>query len=245
MNIIFSLVLRSQKREKRKTWIEVSGIAFVSMLLTMASVFLSSSLNQFQKEEIAVEDMRILLTASFAFMAAILAVLLIFMYSILSISLNEKSRYLGLLASIGATPFQRGKFIFLEMLLLGGIGILSGVGIGILCSYLVIPFPIVISDKVLGISIVLECIVILLAGILPLYDSGKRNIIELLLNKTERKSAKRSVKIPKWIYKRFGIACYFAVKNKGYPKSGRVRVSETLCSEQSGTSPYGDECCIR
>lgn len=231
MNIIFSLVLRSQKREKRKTWIEVSGIAFVSMLLTMASVFLSSSLNQFQKEEIAVEDMRILLTASFAFMAAILAVLLIFMYSILSISLNEKSRYLGLLASIGATPFQRGKFIFLEMLLLGGIGILSGVGIGILCSYLVIPFPIVISDKVLGISIVLECIVILLAAILPLYDSGKRNIIELLLNKTERKSAKRSVKIPKWIYKRFGIACYFAVKNLVFYKRRYLLIGCSLiCS---------------
>lgn len=213
MDIIFSLTLRYLKQNKKKTISVISGIVVASMLLTMTSLYMSSYLEKLETLEVLANELAPLMKVSFVVMAVILSVLVIFIYNMLNISAKNKARYLGMLATVGATPFQRSKMILLEAILVGLIGIPIGITFGFLLSFTIFPFPIIISRKMLLTASLCEFVIILLSGVIPAWQSGKCNIIELIQNKTEKRKFKHPVQLPKWILTRFGAESHFAVKN--------------------------------
>ena len=72
--------------------------------------------------------------------AVILAVIIFasvaLIYNAFGMSLSERTRYLGMLASVGATKAQKSSSVYFEGFLLGLVGIPVGIGAGILGIYI-------------------------------------------------------------------------------------------------------------
>lgn len=74
-------------------------------------------------------------------MVAIILAVIIFasvalIYNAFGMSLSERTRYLGMLASVGATKAQKSSSVYFEGFLLGLVGIPVGIGAGILGIYI-------------------------------------------------------------------------------------------------------------
>lgn len=213
MDIILMLTIRHLKQNKKRTLSAAAGICAASVLLTLSAVFITSFLHRLESDDFMTEDIAPLLSAAAVMAAVILAVLVIFLYNMLSISARDKIRYLGMLGSVGATPFQRGKTALLEAVILGILGVPAGICIGSLLSFVVFPFPVIMSWKSLLIIFLSECLTILLTGLLQAVQSGRGTVIELIQNKTDKRNYKKPAVLPGWIMSKFGAESSFAVKN--------------------------------
>lgn len=145
-----------------------------------------------------------------------------------SISISEKIKQYGMLASIGATSRQIKKNVYYESFILGLTGIPLGIIAGLSASYLLI----IISNTLLngiitdGFKIVFafNIYAILIAnfiGFLTLYLSAyssahkaaKITPIESIINSSDIKIKANKIKSPKYIKKLFGIGGDISYKN--------------------------------
>lgn len=213
MDIIFSLTLRYFKQNKKRTCSILLGIITATILLVASSLYMTSYLKKLSRLEVSSDEIKPIFTAAFVIMAVLLSILVLFIYNILSLSAKQKTRYLGMLATVGATPFQRSRLIVLEACFYGLAGIPAGMLLGVILAITVFPFPVTVSWKMLLTVFLCEFSAILLSGVIPAYLSGRRSVMSLIQNKTGKQNFRHPVRIPKWILSRFGITAHFAVKN--------------------------------
>lgn len=183
--------------------------------------------------------------AIFTFVAIIIIVILIgsvaFIYNAFAISLADRSKYLGLLACVGATKKQKRYSVLLEGAVLGAIsiplGLLAGFGgIGVtlrlLSEYLMkltdstTDFHLVITPATVIASVLLGVITIIISLWKPARKASKTSAIEAVRQSNDIKVTKKQVKTSRLTKKLFGFEGDLAMKNIKRNK-GRYRITVT------------------
>ncbi|MFI3324812.1 MAG: FtsX-like permease family protein [Clostridia bacterium] len=145
-----------------------------------------------------------------------------------AISITEKIRQYGMLASVGATPKQIKKNVLFEGFILGLIGIPFGILSGVLAAVVLMK----ITNTLLSASVSFESLMQLhispiyiigatLLAVLTIYLSSvssairasKISEIDAIRSTNDIKIKAKSLKTPKYITKFFGIGGTFAYKN--------------------------------
>lgn len=213
MDIILTLTIRQLKYNRKRTVSAVTGIGAATIFLCIVSAFIRSMLKELENlDGITAEELLPIMGAASVIIAVVMAVLVIFIYNILAVSSRERARYLGMLGSVGATPFQRGKMVILEAVILGGTGIIPAMIAGNLAAGIIFSFGAVSWKWNLAV-LLCEYLAVFLASLIPAWQSARGNIIELVQNKTDRRNLKHPVIVPKWLAPKWGIEVHFAVKN--------------------------------
>ena len=168
-------------------------------------------------------------------------------YNSFSISLAERSRYLGMLSSVGATRRQKRNSVFFEGLLLGvvsiPVGILCGIsGIGIALA-LIRPLLASLSDSNIAlqlsvswlsvvVSFVFSALTILLSALLPAHHASRIPPIDAIRQTSELRLTRRNVRTAGLTRRIFGLEGDLALKNlkrnKGRYRSTIVSLSVSL-----------------
>lgn len=168
----------------------------------------------------------------FPLSAIIMAVIMIgsvsLIYNAFAISVSERSRHLGMLASVGATKRQKRNSVFFEGVIIGlisiPIGIICGlVGIGITFQFInsMIQGALGITEKltvtVTPFSLLIACAVsmmtIFISTYLPAIKASKISAIDAIRQTTDVKLTGKAVKTSKFIRKLFGIEAEIGLKN--------------------------------
>ena len=158
-----------------------------------------------------------------------------------NISITEKTKQYGMLASIGATSKQIKKNVLYEGFILGIIGIPIGILCGILAVFILCQIVnILMPDFIQGVkfvfsvpllpillSVVLAGLTIYLSVISAARRSSKISPIEAIRNNNEIKINHKKLKTPKIIGKLFGIGGEIAYKNL---KRSRKKYRTTVIS---------------
>ena len=158
-----------------------------------------------------------------------------------NISITEKTKQYGMLASIGATSKQIKKNVLYEGFILGLIGIPIGILCGILADFILchvvnILIPDFIEDTKFIFSVpilpillsaVLAIVTIYLSVISAARKSSKISPIEAIRNNNEIKINPKKLKTPKIIDKLFGVGGVVAYKNL---KRSRKKYRTTVIS---------------
>ena len=157
------------------------------------------------------------------------------------ISITEKTRQYGMLASIGATKKQIKKNVLYEAFILGLIGIPIGILCGIFASYILV----IVSNYLLNVSlndlklifslswiaivfsIILGIITIYLCAIKSARKASKITPINAIRNSDDIKIKSKKLKTPKWIKKVFKIGGEISYKNL---KRNRKKYRTTVIS---------------
>lgn len=178
-------------------------------------------------------------------MAVIMVGSILVIYNSFAISVSERKRQFGMLASIGATKKQIKKSVICEGAILGAIGIpigiLSGIGgIGItlnVVNSLLKPMiteeavnwslHLVVSWQAILIAVVLIALTIYLSVVIPAKRASKISPIEAIRGNKEIKIKPKKLKTPKFINKIFGIQGEMALKNL---KRSRKKYRTTVIS---------------
>ena len=162
-----------------------------------------------------------------------------------AISITEKMKQYGMLASIGATPKQIRKNVFYEALILSVIGIPLGILCGILAVFIILKVVgILLKDSLNGIEFVFSvpCVIILIAILLSaitVFLSAKKSAkraakvspIEAIRSNGDIKIKSKKIKSPKLIKKIFGVGGDIAYKNlKRNKKKYRTTVISIVVS---------------
>ncbi len=162
-----------------------------------------------------------------------------------SISVSEKTKQYGMLASIGATTKQIRKSVLFEGFIIGIIGVPLGIICGItaililiqLLNYLLadmlngINFVYSIPMSVIGITILLSTVTIYLSCLLPAIRAAKISPIEAIRGNNDVKIKPKKVKTSKLAKKIFGIGGTIASKNlKRSKKKYRTTVISLVVS---------------
>lgn len=150
-------------------------------------------------------------------------------YNAFSISVSERTKQFGLLASVGATKKQLRKSVSCEALLLGGIGIplglLSGVtGIGItlylmgdlfISNFTVsqVPLSLHVSPLALVVSALIALATVLISSYIPAKRASKVSPIEAIRQTQEVSVNEKQVRTPAWLRKILGLEGMLAGKN--------------------------------
>lgn len=161
------------------------------------------------------------------------------------ISVTERIRQFGMLASVGATRRQIKKSIYYEGFLLGLIGIPIGVGGGILAAYILMRFSnyslhsltqidilFVISWWAVLVSILLAIITIYFSASASARRASKIAPIVAIRNQTEIKVKSGKLRAPGFISKLFGMGGTIAYKNmkRNKRKYRTTVVSIVICT---------------
>lgn len=128
-------------------------------------------------------------------------------------SAADKIRHLGILGSIGATPFQRGKLEFYEAVILSILGLPTGLIFGIMISYRVFSFSVEISWGILLGVLAFEMLVVIITGLIHTFFSVRGNLLQLILNRTEKRDLKGACCLPKGLQRVLSPEIQLAVKN--------------------------------
>lgn len=181
--------------------------------------------------------------AIFTFAAILFIIIIVgsvaFIYNAFAISLADRSKYLGLLACVGATKKQKRFSVLLEGALLGAVsiplGLLAGFGgIGVTLRLLSIyiqdftdsttDFYLVINPATVIISVLLGVITIIISLWKPARNASKTSAIEAVRSSNEIKVTKKQVKTSRLTKKLFGFEGDLAMKNIKRNK-GRYRIT--------------------
>ena len=163
-----------------------------------------------------------------------------------AISITEKMKQYGMLASIGATKKQIKKNVLFEGFILGLIGIPIGILCGMLATYILLKITtLLLGTELLGglklifsmpieaiiISILLGGITIFLSSITSARRAAKISPIEAIRSNEDIKIKSKKLKTPKIIKKVFGIGGEIAYKNlKRNKKKYRTTVISLVVS---------------
>lgn len=160
------------------------------------------------------------------------------------ISITEKTKQYGMLASIGATPKQIRRNVYYEAMILGGIGIPLGVLLGLLaCMILVQVLSAMIKQisdvtilfatswQVLVIAVLFSVVMICLSAARPALRASRVSPIVALRGNKDIKLTAKTIRTPRWISALFGISGKIAYKNrKRNKKKYRVVVISIMVS---------------
>lgn len=185
-------------------------------------------------------------TTLYSLMAIIMAVIILgsvaLIYNAFAISVSERARHLGMLASVGATKKQKRNSVFFEGAIIGAfsipIGILAGLaGIGVTFAYIntIIEEALGITEKfelvVTPASIIVTCFIailtIFISTYIPAQRASKISAIDAIRQSHDIKLSGKTVKTSKLVRKIFGIEAEIGLKNT---KRNRKRYLATLLS---------------
>ena len=143
------------------------------------------------------------------------------------ISITEKTKQYGMLASIGATPKQIRRNVYYEAAILGGIGIPFGVLLGLLaCMILVQILTVLIKEiaafsiifatswQVIVIAVLFSIVMIFLSAIRPAIRASRTAPIVALRGNKDIKLTAKKIRTPKWVVALFGVSGKIAYKNR-------------------------------
>ena len=176
--------------------------------------------------------------------ALIMAGSVSFIYNSFSISISQRTKYFGLLSSMGATSQQIRRSVFFEAFVLAAIGIpvgvLSGIaGIGITLHLLRDLFASIITlgahiSMTLSVStlsviaaVALAIVTIIISAYIPAWRSSKISPIDAIRQTIDIKLTTRQVRTWKLVRKLFGMEGDLALKNL---KRSRKRYRSTVIS---------------
>lgn len=193
------------------------------------------------------------LTTIAGFSTIILVIIIIasvmLIYNAFGISISERSHYLGMLASVGATRTQKRNSVYFEGFVLGLIGIPLGFGAGILGMYitfqalqpliensglntsdsatLVLDFPWWILLVIAAVS----AVTIAISAFVPAKRASKTTPIDSLRQNTDIKVKAKHLRSPRIVRTIFGYEGELAYKNmKRNGKKSRVITSSLVLS---------------
>lgn len=158
-----------------------------------------------------------------------------------AISLSERSQYLGMLSSIGATKRQKRQSVFFEGFILGAVSIPLGVlfgalglGITFVCINPMfenlnggVPLKLVVSPYAVGVSIFCSALAILFSSISPALRSSRISPIDAIRQSHDICLTARAVKTSRLTRALFGVEGEIALKNM---KRNRRRYRSTIFS---------------
>lgn len=170
-----------------------------------------------------------------------------------AISINQKTKQYGMLASIGATPRQIRKNVFFEAAFMGVIDIVAGIGGGLSASYILVvlsnkmlidtfEMSIVYAPSLLGVllSIVLAIVTIVLSALVPAIRASRMSPIMAINHSEDIKIKSKSLKTPKLIGKVWGEGGVLAYKNmKRNKRKYRVITISIALSVSTFIALYG------
>lgn len=207
-----------------------------------------------------------LLTAFYSLMGVVLAVILIGAVSLarnaFSISLAERTRMLGMLASVGATRAQKRQSVLFEALLLGLAGIPLGLAAG--CAGMAVTLPLVSTQvqelfrfhvplylsvrplPLLG-AAALAALALLVSALQPAFRASRVSPIDAIRGAGEVRLRPRDLRIGGITRRLFGFTGALALKNCKRSR-GRYRsivfslaLSVVMLLAASGLSYYVDQ----
>lgn len=155
-----------------------------------------------------------------------------------AISITEKMKQYGMLASVGATPRQIQKNVFYEAFILGVLGIPLGLASGVFATWTVVEIINRFLSEALQIRLVfrtswlaiaagaaLAVITIFLSAVRPAKRAARVSPIAAMNGNEDVKIQGGEVKSPFWVKKLFGMGGMIAYKNmKRNKKKYRVSV---------------------
>ena len=172
------------------------------------------------------------MTTLYMLVAVIIAIIVIgsvsLIYNAFAISLSERSRYLGMLSSVGATKAQKRSSVFFEGAVLGAIAIPIGmvcglVGIGITFHFispmmqqsfsLQVPLRLAVSVPSLLMAVVISALTIFISAWLPAHRASRITAIEAIRQTGDIKLKQRTVRTSPFTRKIFGFTAELGLKN--------------------------------
>lgn len=191
-------------------------------------------------------------------MAAVVMVIIIITSAVcisnsFAISINQKTKQYGMLASIGATPRQIRKNVFFEAAFMGVIGIVAGIGGGLSASYILVvlsnkmlidtfEMSIVYAPSLLGVllSIVLAIVTIVLSALVPAIRASRMSPIMAINHSEDIKIKSKSLRTPELVSKVWGEGGVIAYKNmKRNKRKYRVITISIALSVMTFIALYG------
>lgn len=173
------------------------------------------------------QDLMFILVAVIVLIIIVASVSLI--YNAFQISVSERLRHLGLLSSAGATRRQKRFHVYFEGLIVGLIGIPTGILCGILgisATFKVIESALIsvadwkemklhvnISFTAIAITVVLSALTIFISVLIPALRASRITPIDAIRQSKEIKMTPRSVRTPRFLRKIFGFEGELALKN--------------------------------
>lgn len=151
-------------------------------------------------------------------------------YNSFALSVGEQIKYLGMLSSVGATRKQKKKTLYFEGAILGGIGIILGIVLGLLTTFISqsamnakivsimegyndnIKYSTHISWWVLCLIVILGALTVFVSIISPVQKAARITAIEAIRESSEIKQ-KGKIRTPFIITKLFGFEGDIAFKN--------------------------------
>lgn len=172
-------------------------------------------------------------------------------YNAFGMSLSERVRYLGMLASVGATKSQKRKSVYFEGAILGAIGIPVGILAGILgisITLKLVGHKIISTGMIAGVNdsnmqmktvvpawaiigiILVSIFTIFISAFIPARKASKITPIDAIRQRQEIKVKPKKLKAPKYIKKIFEYEGELAYKNlkRNGKKSRLITVSIAL-----------------
>lgn len=182
----------------------------------------------------------------YGFVAIIMTVIVIgsvaLIYNAFAISVSERSRYLGMLASVGATKRQKRNSVFFEGLIIGAIsipiGILAGIA-GIAVTFLFInpfvenalnvteKFEVVLTPLTLLVTVLISVMTIFISCYLPARRASKISAIDAIRQTQDVRLTSKNVKTSPFVRRIFGLEAEIGLKNT---KRNRKRYLATVFS---------------
>lgn len=151
-------------------------------------------------------------------------------YNSFALSVGEQIKYLGMLSSVGATRKQKKKTLYFEGAILGGIGIILGIVLGLLATFISqsamnakivsimegynnnIKYSTHISLWVLCLIVILAALTVFVSIISPVQKAARITAIDAI-RKTDEIKRKGKIRTPFIITKLFGFEGDIAFKN--------------------------------
>ncbi|OBZ09049.1 cell division protein FtsX [Bacillus sp. FJAT-27264] len=149
-------------------------------------------------------------------------------YNAFAISVSERSRHLGMLASVGATKRQKRNAVFFEGVVIGAIsiplGILCGLaGMGIIFWFMnamiqgalwtTEKLTLIVTPLTLLIICVVSILTIFISTYFPAIKASKVSAMDAIRQTSDLKLTVKAVKTSKFIRKLFGIEAEIGLKN--------------------------------
>lgn len=184
----------------------------------------------------------------------IIAFSVVLIYNAFGMSLAERVKYLGMLASVGATRIQKRFSVFYEGFILGIVGIPIGIAAGLLGIFVTLKFvgrrlitsgmfpaiestariseiPLVVPAWLLPAIILVSALTIYIAALVPARKASKIMPIDAIRQTNEIKVNGGNFKVPKIVRKVFGYEGELAYKNlKRNGRKGRVIIFSIIVS---------------
>lgn len=152
---------------------------------------------------------------------------IVLIYNAFAISVSERSRYLGMLSSVGATKRQKRNSVLFEGLVIGLISIPVGIGAGLLGIGVTLHFisemllsagfnsniRLVVTPPIFIIAIAVSLLTIMISAWIPAVRASKITAIDAIRQAKDVKLTKKKIKTNRFVQKLFGYEAEIALKN--------------------------------